>query len=483
MTAPRELDTFLTAWMADVAGEPATEEQVGRLTATIRQRQPRPAWLARIHDRWAHGAGAMARQGARVGLLVIAALMMLLLAGLAVQLAPGGSRDQNGPGPVVPSPAMPTGTPPATLKALATTSPPEVGSLCRAGAPATLPAGPLPVATRPADMPANNGYLAIEGIGQPELLDPSTGASAGLVAVSSSGQGLQVDVLPGAWSPDGRWLALRWGNGTACGEELIVSSDGTRAVDVTDYPSGRDTRGAVWSPDGRWLAVDTGDRVDVFGIASDGAVSGARTVWQAAAGSGMALLGGAVGPAWGRDGTLAFQIEDPNGKEGSGTTVAFFAPGASSPRLVHVSADVLAPLAWTTDSSAVVAVGDVGLTDVGMFRISPFGSARIPLAGLHLHGGKWLDVPLAIVGEHIVFDAYTDASGSDNETMYTGFNNDVYRCTANPPMRDQPGNNNTMIFGSHHRGGVCMAYCDGSVHVVPYGVDPAIHKVMGRRMD
>ena len=266
--------------------------------------------------------------------------------------------------------------------------------------------------SRPVDAPANDGYLAV---GDPALLDPSTGARVD-VAFSSGGTRLQPSTSGGnslvpRWSPDGRWLALRWGAYTDCGEELIYSSDGTRAADVTDYPSGRAPFDAAWSPDGRWLAVDSargsddpGERVDVFGVAPDGAVSGARTVWRAPAGSGAATVV-AFGLAWGPDGTLAFVVEGPDAKQGSGVTVAFLAPGASTPTLVHPQADPLGPLAWTPDGAAVVAVGTVSAADVGMFRITPSGSARIPLGGLQPPGGKWADVPLAVVGGRIVFDA------------------------------------------------------------------------------
>ena len=221
-------------------------------------------------------------------------------------------------------------------------------------------------------------------------------------------------MLPG-WSPDGRWLAVRWGSdGQPCGDELIVSADGTHAVDVTDYPPGRSVLDAAWSPDGRWLAVISGERIDVFGVAPDGTVGNARTVWQAPVKEAIAF-----GPAWGPDGTLAFQLESQTATTGDGGTVALLGPGESAPRLVHVTADILAPLAWTTDGSAIIARGDVGDLDVGMFRITPQGDTRIPLPGIRIHGGKWLDVPEAIVGDRIVFAGYTDPSAPDLESIYT----------------------------------------------------------------
>ena len=69
----------------------------------------------------------------------------------------------------------------------------------------------------------------------------------------------------------------------------------------------------------------------------------------------------------------------------------------------------------------------------------------------------------------------------DNETMYTGFNNDVYRSTANPPIQDQVGVDNQSRWGSLHTGGCNFAYCDGSVQFISFTVDPAVFRASGDR--
>jgi len=69
----------------------------------------------------------------------------------------------------------------------------------------------------------------------------------------------------------------------------------------------------------------------------------------------------------------------------------------------------------------------------------------------------------------------------DNETMYTGFNNDIYRSTANPPTPDVQGVNNQGRWGSTHPNGINMAYSDGSVRVISYDVDPAVFRASGDR--
>jgi prepilin-type N-terminal cleavage/methylation domain-containing protein/prepilin-type processing-associated H-X9-DG protein len=79
-------------------------------------------------------------------------------------------------------------------------------------------------------------------------------------------------------------------------------------------------------------------------------------------------------------------------------------------------------------------------------------------------------------------DAYaTGSDPADNENQYTGFNNDNYRCTAYPPLHDRRGYQDTFSFGSAHRAGVNMAYCDGSVRFVYFSVDPEVHRQAGSR--
>jgi prepilin-type N-terminal cleavage/methylation domain-containing protein/prepilin-type processing-associated H-X9-DG protein len=69
----------------------------------------------------------------------------------------------------------------------------------------------------------------------------------------------------------------------------------------------------------------------------------------------------------------------------------------------------------------------------------------------------------------------------DNEAMYVGFDNDNYRVTVDPPMRDRSGYENARIFGSAHQAGVNMLYCDGSVRLVGYDVEPDVFMDSGRR--
>jgi prepilin-type N-terminal cleavage/methylation domain-containing protein/prepilin-type processing-associated H-X9-DG protein len=69
----------------------------------------------------------------------------------------------------------------------------------------------------------------------------------------------------------------------------------------------------------------------------------------------------------------------------------------------------------------------------------------------------------------------------DNESMYTGFNNDVFRAAHDLPVMDAVGVNNQSRYGSAHTGGINMAMCDGSVRVVAYDIDRTAWRRAGDR--
>ncbi len=101
---------------------------------------------------------------------------------------------------------------------------------------------------------------------------------------------------------------------------------------------------------------------------------------------------------------------------------------------------------------------------------------RDGLSNTYLIGEKYLNP-----------DAYTTGSdGADNENMYVGYDNDIYRTThlghPNPRM-DRAGVGSTYIYGSAHASGFHMVFCDGSVHTVAYGIDREIHRRLGNRAD
>jgi prepilin-type N-terminal cleavage/methylation domain-containing protein len=79
----------------------------------------------------------------------------------------------------------------------------------------------------------------------------------------------------------------------------------------------------------------------------------------------------------------------------------------------------------------------------------------------------------------------TGQDGADNESFYTGNNNDNYRSAGSGYMlvQDRNGYAPSEIFGSCHQGGAYFALCDGSVRMINYNVDPITYERLGNRKD
>jgi prepilin-type N-terminal cleavage/methylation domain-containing protein/prepilin-type processing-associated H-X9-DG protein len=93
----------------------------------------------------------------------------------------------------------------------------------------------------------------------------------------------------------------------------------------------------------------------------------------------------------------------------------------------------------------------------------------------------------------------TGLSSGDNESLYAGYCSDLHRFAGaienlkfslSPyvaPLSDTSTPNTGMPtsarFGSSHPGGFNMAFCDGSVHFIPFDVDVEVHFRSGHRSD
>ena len=93
-----------------------------------------------------------------------------------------------------------------------------------------------------------------------------------------------------------------------------------------------------------------------------------------------------------------------------------------------------------------------------------------------------------LIGEkYINADCYlTGDDSSDNENLYVGYDNDMYRNTYpghDGPRQDRPGWSSSWIFGGPHAGGCQFVFCDGSVHSISFSIDPDTHRLLGNRRD
>jgi len=95
---------------------------------------------------------------------------------------------------------------------------------------------------------------------------------------------------------------------------------------------------------------------------------------------------------------------------------------------------------------------------------------------------KGLSNQLMIAEKYLNPDNYdSGVDPADNESMFVGYDNDIYRSNFSAPMQDTIGFNDYVRFGSAHPGGVNVGLADGSVRVVTYNVDPTMWRVFGNR--
>jgi len=102
------------------------------------------------------------------------------------------------------------------------------------------------------------------------------------------------------------------------------------------------------------------------------------------------------------------------------------------------------------------------------------------LSKTYLSGEKYLN-PNA-------YESGDDAS--DNEFLYVGFDNDMFKTSAKDPAADgtivdasnQPVADSNR-WGAAHLGGFHMVLCDGSTRSIPYDIDLNTHRNLGNRKD
>lgn len=92
-----------------------------------------------------------------------------------------------------------------------------------------------------------------------------------------------------------------------------------------------------------------------------------------------------------------------------------------------------------------------------------------------MYGEKYLNTDHYVNGK----------GGADNESMFSGNNNDNYRSLGQSYglFYDTPGTNIYENFGSAHSAGVYFALCDGSVRLLGYTTDKTMLERLGDRKD
>jgi len=92
-------------------------------------------------------------------------------------------------------------------------------------------------------------------------------------------------------------------------------------------------------------------------------------------------------------------------------------------------------------------------------------------AHIILIGEKYLDQQYYIDGQDC----------GDNEELFVGQDNDLFRCTYEAPKEDVYGVQDDSCFGSAHAGGCNFSAGDGSIHFVSYLVDLPVFQMFGLR--
>ena len=134
--------------------------------------------------------------------------------------------------------------------------------------------------------------------------------------------------------------------------------------------------------------------------------------------------------------------------------------------------------AWKTSPIEVrLALSDMGVPDLqdGMFQrmaVLRSGHAVDGMSGTYLLGEKY-----------VAANKYQSGKDpGDQAVLFSGYSSSNVRWGFEPPRPDDK-DDHPNAFGSAHEDGFNMAFADGSVRMVNYSIDPAVHKAQSSRND
>jgi prepilin-type N-terminal cleavage/methylation domain-containing protein/prepilin-type processing-associated H-X9-DG protein len=167
-----------------------------------------------------------------------------------------------------------------------------------------------------------------------------------------------------------------------------------------------------------------------------------------------------------------------------------------------VSVPTSNPLVARTDYA--VCCGDGGSTEIDGGASDPgFGNVTVPYKGSDIAGWyqsftgvsfRCSQIGLAqlkggsnntiLIGDKYDCSTgyYSGAIAAENENMYVGMDNDIFRSTNVVPLSDRSTTNSPILFGSAHLSHCNFAFCDGSVRPLSYSIDPTTFQQLGRRV-
>lgn len=121
----------------------------------------------------------------------------------------------------------------------------------------------------------------------------------------------------------------------------------------------------------------------------------------------------------------------------------------------------------------------------GKIIYSGFSFTNSKIGVNHIEDG--VSKTVMLMEKFVTSDWYTTGQDwGDNETWCTGFNNDNFRSTYFLPKQDTTTDRTTQdraryLAGSAHGAGIFVCNGDGSVEMIPYGIDPLIWTAKGHR--